>query len=233
MKDAAAGDLRTPFRVRRRTLLVDLGRPRPVLSSAPRGGGLRRARYVLNHQVPPNPRVAPLGTRRWEDPARSLGRIAAALGVSAPFVGLMTAVPLRHLIALREEREGLWVEVLATVGVTNAVRAGEPAPEAGTQGTTARAGTINLILITNARLAASAMVSAVQVATESKTAVLLAEGVPSSVSGAAATGTGTDATVIVSGSGPAARYSGTHTPVGMLIGRLVGEAVSRGLRIED
>ena len=56
-----------------------------------------------------------------------------------------------------------------TVGVTNAVRAGEPR----TLPAKNRAGTINIILITNAALTVSAMVTAVQVITESKTAVLL------------------------------------------------------------
>jgi adenosylcobinamide amidohydrolase len=69
----------------------------------------------------------------------------------------------------------------------------------------------------------------VQVATESKTATLLAESVPSWTGGQGATGTGTDAIVIVNGEGPAHRYSGTHTKMGELIGRVVARGVLSGL----
>ncbi|MBI3602957.1 MAG: adenosylcobinamide amidohydrolase, partial [Nitrospirae bacterium] len=41
----------TTFRLIGQTLLIDLGKPRRVLSSAPRGGGFTKARYVVNHQV--------------------------------------------------------------------------------------------------------------------------------------------------------------------------------------
>ena len=52
--------------------------------------------------------------------------------------------------------------------MTNAVRAGEPPRRAEEQRADRSAGTINLILITNACLHCSALVCAVQVVTESK-----------------------------------------------------------------
>jgi len=54
-------------------------------------------------------------------------------------------------------------------------------------------GTINLILVTNARLSVSAMVGMVQVATEAKTAALFDADVKSWTGRSGATGTGTDA----------------------------------------
>ncbi|MGH7228005.1 MAG: adenosylcobinamide amidohydrolase, partial [Nitrospiraceae bacterium] len=90
-------------------------------------------------------------------------------------------------------------------------------------------GTINIILVTNARLASSALVGAVQVATESKTAVLLSKKVPSWTGSPGATGTGTDAVVVACGTGPRLRYSGTHTKIGEMIGRLVRRGVTEGL----
>lgn len=225
--------------VKDRTLLIDLGRPRRVLSSAPRGGGLVQARSIINHQVPdnpiqgasPSPQIAALSVlRRWGDPSRYLGRVAATLQAPPPTVGLMTAVLLDRLVVCREEENNLWVEGFVTVGVTNAVRAGEPTDLAGRRWVTQGAGTINIILITNAALTVPAMVTAVQVATESKTAVLLEAGVPSWTGRPGATGTGTDAVVIAGGDGPSIRYSGTHTTIGELIGRLVGRAVAKGLR---
>jgi adenosylcobinamide hydrolase len=222
--------LRTRFRLVGRTLLVDLGAVRPVLSSAPRGGGLSHVRFILNHQVPANP--IGLAPRRsacaWKDPARYLGRVAAAAGAEGPSVGLMTAVPLAKLVTVRRRAGSLWVEGLFTVGVSNAVRAGEP-PVASPRVRAAGPGTINMILVTNARLAASAMVCAVQVATEAKTAALLAAKVRSWTGRPGATGTGTDAVVIVSGDGPSLRYSGTHTALGALIGQVVASGVAAGL----
>jgi adenosylcobinamide amidohydrolase len=139
----------------------------------------------------------------------------------------MTAVPLTHLVVFREEADGLWVEAFVTVGVSNAVRAGEPVEA---QRGKERPGTINIILVTNAKVALPAMVEMVQVATESKAATLLAERVRSCTGQAEATGTGTDALVIVRGEGTRLRYSGTHTPMGAMVGRVVARGVQEGLK---
>ncbi len=224
--------IRTRFWVEQDTLVVDLGTRRPVLSSAPRGGGLVRVRYILNHQVPANPVSAPVRRkpRAWGDPARDLGKVARRLGIDRRCVALMTAVPLKQLVVLREESDGFWVEGFFTVGVTNAVRAGDPLPRTGAGLETKAAGTINVILVTNASLASSAMVGAIQVATEAKTSVLLERRVPGSTGRPGATGTGTDAVVVASGEGPVLRYSGTHTKAGAMIGRLVTRGVAEGLQ---
>lgn len=219
----------TRYRVAQETLVIDLGSPRPVLSSAPRGGGFAKSRFILNHQVQSNPVAAPVSPCKRCNPARYLGRVAAELGADQRCVVLMTAVPIKQLVVLREECEGVWVEGFFTVGVTNAVRAGETRHPTSVK---PQPGTINIILVTNARLATPAMVCAVQVATESKTATLLAAKVLSST-GSVATGTGTDAVVVASGDGPYLRYSGTHTRLGAMIGRLVGAGVSEGLARSD
>ena len=221
----------TSFVVTSDTLLIDLGERRSILSSAPRGGGLGRARYILNHQVPPNPLAAavPASQGSWEDPARYLGRIATRHGVKAPSVALMTAVSLKQLVIMREEKAGIWVEGFFTVGVSNAVRAGDPIALLADNRTRRAPGTINIILVTNGRLTSSAMVGVVQVATESKTAVLISHRIPSQKGGPGATGTGTDAIVVASGKGPILRYSGTHTKFGEMVGRLVTRGVREGL----
>lgn len=86
-----------------------------------------------------------------------------------------------------------------------------------------------MILITNAALSIPAMVTLVQVATESKTASLLAHHVQSHSGGSGATGTGTDAVVVVSGNEGRLRYSGTHTRIGEMVGRLVARGLRQGL----
>src|SRR5690349_96561 len=99
-------DLWTHHRIVQDTLVIDLGSRMRVLSSAPKGGGLRTTRYILNHQVLPSPvqittpgaKAAPL---RWEEPARYLRRLALALGADGDCVGLMTAVPMTQLVTGR------------------------------------------------------------------------------------------------------------------------------------
>ncbi len=218
----------TRFSIIQQSLVIDLRERRRILSSAPRGGGFVRARYVINHQVDANPIRSdpPAPMCEWGDPARYLGSIARKVGVTHDCVGLMTAVPIRRLIALREQVEGLWVEGFFTVGVTNAVRAGDSI----SAGQDYNPGTINMVVVTNARLTRSAMVCAVQVVTEAKTAALFRANVHCSKGNAGATGTGTDATVIVSGDGPALKFSGTHTVIGMMLGRLVLRGLQKGLR---
>lgn len=221
----------TQSRVTRDTLIVDLGTRMRVLSSAPRGGGLRTTRYILNHQVPSNP-LPNVEGRMWEHPSRYLRRLAGLLGVEPDCVGLMTAVPMTQVVSCREERVGLWVECFATVGVTNAVRAGEPPRQGEGHSRQGKAGTINLIVVTNACLAGPALVGMVQVATESKTGVLRDHGVPSWTGSPGATGTGTDAVVAacaLRGRGPWHAYAGTHTDLGSMIGLVVSECVIEGL----
>lgn len=233
MRTLSGRAMQTAFRVRRKTLIVDLGGLRSVLSSAPRAGGITRVKYILNHQVEAKPisrddRDLGAGVR-CADPARTLSKLATSLGIRDKFVGLMTAVSLADLVTMRESHGQIWVEGFVTVGTSNAVQAGEPAMPGQRTNSSTYPGTINLILVTNARLSASAMVGMVQVATEAKTAVLLRAKVKSWTGRPGATGTGTDAVVIVSGNGPPLRYSGTHTILGELVGRVIGTAVTEGL----
>ena len=232
MKPGKSGQQYIGYRIREGTLIIDLKRLHRTISSAPRGGGIVRARSILNHQVPPNPAISDRPAAvRWSNPARHLGRLAVRIKARKPVVGLMTAVPMKQLVIGREQSGPIWIQCFCTVGVTNAVRAGESPPRMRSDGHDA--GTINIILITNATLATAALVGAVQVATESKTGTLIQNSVRSVVRNASlATGTGTDAVVIASSLEGLYRipYSGTHTAIGAMIGRLVSRCVQVGLR---
>lgn len=224
--------VRTSYRVMGRTLVINLGGRKRVLSSAPQGGGLTLASWVLNHQVEANLMATGNHSKTFTDPAHFLRKVAFRLGIRASTIGLMTAVPMTQLVMARAASDGLWVECFATVGVTNAVRAGEWPPQGSYGGRRGKPGTINLILITNGSLSHAAMVGVVQVATESKTGILRDHAVPSCSDGRAATGTGTDAVVIacpLRGQGPSQVYSGTHTIIGALVGRVVADCMARGL----
>ncbi|MDF0666978.1 MAG: adenosylcobinamide amidohydrolase [Nitrospira sp.] len=229
MKEATT-QVSTRHQVIGQTLVINLGGRRRVLSSAPQGGGFRSASHIINHQVDANPGM----NGHFPDPARCLRKLASQLKVGSCTVGLMTAVPMTQLVTSRVSADELWVECFATVGVTNAVRAGEwPQYLVHRKDRrSARMGTINLILITNGSLSTSAMVGVVQVATETKTGVLRDHAIPSWKGRDLATGTGTDAVVIaccLRGEGPLHTYSGTHTIFGALVGRAVSACVSRGL----
>lgn len=222
-------------RIVRDTLLIELGSAHRVLSSGPRGGGLTIARSILNHQVQANPAgespAVSSAKIRWSDPSRYLGVVGRRINATQPFVGLMTAVPIKQLVVTREKQEQLWVKCYCTVGVTNAVKAGEPPAYNATSKPASRQGTINIILVTNAKLSGAAMVGVIQVATESKTAVLRDCRVRSATGRAVATGTGTDAVVIACRKSGSLKlsYSGTHTTIGSMIGRLVARSVQIGL----
>jgi adenosylcobinamide amidohydrolase len=144
---------------------------------------------------------------------------------------MMTGVKIANdLTILRHSWKALWVEGFITVGVSNAVRAGDPATYDEADQKPAPVGTINMILLTNARLSDAAMVEAIQVATEAKTATLIDSGIRSWTSSKLASGTGTDCTAIVSGHGRRVSFSGTHTRMGELIGRVVTEGILQGLK---
>lgn len=232
MIQGASRQVRTRYRVVGQTLVIDLGGRKRVLSSAPQGGGLTLASWVLNHQVEANPFATVNHSKTFTHPGHFLRKVASRLQIPGPIVGLMTAVPMTQLVMARAASDGIWMECFATVGVTNAVRAGEWPPECSGRDRPGKPGTINIILITNGSLSQAAMVGVVQVATEAKTGILRDYAVPSCHSGIAATGTGTDAVVIacrLRGQGPSLIYSGTHTIIGALVGRVVADCVARGL----
>lgn len=186
-----------------------------TLSSSFFGGGFRRVRHILNTYVPAD--------YCGEDPAADLRATAAGCGVDAPFVGLMTAVPLARARLVCLEARGLQVAVLATAGVGNATSAGLSRPfDAGP-------GTINLIVLVDARLTRAAMVNALLTVTEAKTAVLQEMDIRTA-DGLLATGTSTDTvTLAMTGRGSALPYAGPATTVGSLCARAARQAIRASL----
>ncbi|GJL62563.1 MAG: hypothetical protein NPIRA04_12170 [Nitrospirales bacterium] len=219
----------TSYRVVDRTLVIPFTSTRRVISSAVHGGGIVYAHGILNHQVIMQNSAAN-DLSHEKDPIRYLGELAKHLGIHGRCVGLMTAVDMRCLVLRRVEAGGLWIEGFFTVGVTNAVRAGDSILTQLPQNPEIKIGTINIILMTNARLSSAAMVCAVGVATESKTAMLFSEDIKNMSGTHVATGTGTDVVAVVSGQGPFCRFSGTHTKIGELLGLVVSEGVKEGLQ---
>ena len=113
---------------------------------------------------------------------------------------------------------------IATVGLGNALRAGDPPGPAG------RIGTINLLCHVDVPLTDEALLEAMSIATEARTASVLEAAVPSLRSGLPATGTGTDCIVMATPlAGRREPYAGKHTRIGHVVGAAVAQAVRRAV----
>jgi adenosylcobinamide amidohydrolase len=199
-----------------RWLVVRFPEPHAVLSWAIVNGGRRTATAVVWHEV----RDAEL-----RPPVRPEWLLRERLGAAGleGAVGLLTSRALsRHVVAERSAA-GVGARCVATVGLGNALRVGDPL------GPAARIGTINLVCQLSVPLADEGLVEALSIAAEARTLAVLACGIPSRVSGAPATGTGTDCIVVAAPERPGgASYAGKHTAIGHAVGAAVHEAVARG-----
>jgi len=198
----------TAFHVQSREILT-------VLSSSFFGGGFQRVRHIVNANVAED--------YCSDVPADDLRAIASRCGVTDPFVGLLTAVPLRKARVVFSDVGDLRVGALVTAGIGNATSAGISPP------CESKPGTINIILLLDAKLTRSAMVNAIITATEAKCAVLNEMKVRTP-DGGLATGTSTDTvTVAMTGLGSAQPYAGPATVLGWLIAKTVRQAIQESL----
>jgi len=200
-----------------RALIVPLNGAHEVISWAIVNGGRRRARSVVWREL----RLAEL------DPhgdGGALMRETLAQLRMPDAVGLLTARDVRTYEDERVERSGTWARCIATVGLGNALAAGDP-PAA------APVGTINLVCQVSVGLSEEALIEACALVAEARTAALLEVTVRSPISGRPASGTGTDCIVIAA---PVAQrtepFAGKHTACGSAIGAAVRGAVTRGVR---
>ncbi len=213
LADPTAPELRAGGRL----LVIRFARPHAALSWAVVGGGRGRAQAVVWRQVDD----AELGPN--VDPGELLRTALAAEGLHDA-IGLLTARDLSTFsdVTLGEGRAR--ARCVATVGLGNALAAGDPP-------TGRHVGTINLLVQLVSPLSEGALVEAVALASEARTAALLELRVRSVRSPRCATGTGTDCIVVVAPEGPGgARYAGKHTVLGAAIGAAVFEATRRGAR---
>jgi adenosylcobinamide amidohydrolase len=192
--------------------------PLVTLSSAIIGGGFSRKRHILNAHVDKN--------FNSPNPKNWLRSLAATMDIHESFIGLMTAVKLSKARITFLESDGLSVGALVTAGVRNASAAGVTSPFLSNPGT------INIILLLNARLTRAAMLNAVITATETKTAVLMEKKVLTA-EGDPATGTSTDTvTIAATNNGTLQTYAGPVTTIGWLIARSVRESLQQSLDAE-
>jgi adenosylcobinamide amidohydrolase len=203
-----------------RLLVVRFATPHRTLSWAVTGGGFGRSRAVVWRWVDER-ELAP-----GDDPAALLTGTLAAAGLDGA-VGLLTARALDTFDCVTESADGVAARVVATVGLGNAVAAGD-SPGA------LRPGTINVLAQLSHPLDDGAFAEALALTAEARTAALLDAHVRSRRSQKWASGTGTDCIVVAApepnGDAVPARHIGKHTRSGALLGAAVREAVARGVR---
>lgn len=199
-----------------RTLVVRFAEPQRAVSWAIVGGGLTRTRSVAWLEVSDADLRPPIDAREL---ARS--RLEAA-GVPGA-VALLTSRDLRAYTDASETFRDTTCRCIATVGLGNALRAGDP------PGPDGYIGTINVLCHISAPLTDEAMLEALALASEARTLAIREANVPSPISGLPASGTGTDCIVVAAPlGGESQRYAGKHTGLGHLIGRTVYRAVRDG-----
>lgn len=210
---------------------VRFARPLDVLSSAILQGGKSRATGWLNLRVGNNASTA----RPLPSPEETLKKACEILGMSLPVVGMMTAASMKSCRVRYIKRDHVFVCCVATTGIANARRAGDPADAEGWQACQRTAGvlpagTINIAVFTNANLSDTAKVEALQIIAEAKAAACHDGNVISPLSQLAATGTGTDSTAVFSDpEGVPIDYCGKHVVMGEIIGSLVYDVVQEGI----
>lgn len=197
-------------------LAVRFAAPHRVLSWAVVNGGSGTARAVAWCRV----RNADLGPD--VDPAALLRARLADAGLDGA-VGLLTSADLVSYTDVEQRMDGLSARCIATVGLGNALRAGDP------PSVSPRLGTINLLVRTSFALTLEAMVEALALASEARALAVREAAVPSIQTGLPASGTGTDCIVVASPlHDEAAAYAGKHTIAGHLVGAAVEEAIRTG-----
>ena len=202
---------------------VKFDAPRQVISSAILNGGIVQASHLVNLKVPKR-------LESHEAPETTLAKYCADAGWSGTVVGMMTAASMDSFRMANETVQDIDIVALVTSGLSNPRRVGDPAEHREMITQSKEIGTINIMVMTSAALTGPAMVEALMITTEAKSAALHESGIRSSVSNKVATGTGTDSIAIVSGLGPeTVRYCGKHVLFGEILGRLVTDAVGSSI----
>tara|TARA_R110000772_G_scaffold149739_1_gene260417 strand:- start:36 stop:731 length:696 start_codon:yes stop_codon:yes gene_type:complete len=202
---------------------IEFSVPHQVISSAVLNGGLVYADHIVNIQVP-KCFAAP------KSPQDALNEYCDDANWNGLRVGMMTAASMDSFRMAKQSTQGVDIIVLVTSGLANSRRVGDRAEHRTIAAESKEVGTINIIMMTSAILTGAAMVEAVLMITEAKTAALQDAGILSPISNKIATGTGTDSVAVVSGQGPdTINYCGKHVLFGEILGRMVTDTVASSI----
>ena len=208
-------------------LEYDLGAPHQVLSWAPYRPGFQTARriqwrQVRNADLPPDMDVA-----AWLQHAlQARGALDA--------VCMLTSRDVTAHAQASAMINGIHVQAVATVGLSNSERVGHRVDRSGRDwdrvlAPVAPLGTINLAVRLGAAMSQTGLLEALSIATQARTAAIITARHPLPDGSGHATGTGTDCIAIAAPPG-AQDYAGLHTPLGEALGRAVYTATLAGAR---
>jgi adenosylcobinamide amidohydrolase len=233
-----------------KTLVIQFSAKRRVLST---NDGMVDVSAVVNHSAHP---ARWLGEGSDKKHGHGCGALvylqktrqqtAQRLGVGPAEIALVgTSADMDNLAIVTKTAEPFVVTALVTAGAKgNALRTGaedakyvEPDPAFPTtaHGQSPKPGTVNILLLTNAKLTDGGLARAIVTVTEAKTTAFQDLRVPSTRrKELQATGTGTDSVIVVSGTtGPTVTYPGGHSLIGSMIGKAVYEAVAQALEKQN
>ena len=196
--------------------------PLRVLSSAVLNGGLRRTHSILIQRVRKN--------LRCDNPQAYMLRIAEAHRLEADTtVGFMTAADPRNFGLSTFKSGKVRVSAIVTAGTSNSAKPGELV-----RNSKIGIGTVNTMVLTNAKVDDGCLVNALQTATEAKALAFKELDIRSSNSGEEATCTSSDATLIGTNSeGIERNYAGVATDLGRSIAKAVNQAVKDAIIKQD
>ncbi|MDY9927180.1 adenosylcobinamide amidohydrolase [Methanosarcina sp.] len=169
-------------------------------------GGCARVKYLFNKQVP--------RTFNPPSPQKFIREEALRLSIEKAYFGLLTAVNMEYLQIIEDD----YLTAFITAGVSNSSEF------------RVKVGTINIILISKAKLSETALFGAIITATEAKGLALLEKGYTF-------LGTNTDAVVVAyetdsgPGSGSEEKREITYAGSSTEFGKKITEAVIRGVKV--
>ncbi|MEM0313334.1 MAG: adenosylcobinamide amidohydrolase [Candidatus Bathyarchaeia archaeon] len=193
-----------------------------VVSSAVHNGGLKKARFLLNAQVPRGYDQVSL----HKDPEQFLLEKMRKLKIPPEHtVGMITAADVRKFSIVTREVNGLKVSAIITAGCSHAETAGEPI-----EAYVSSAGTINTVILIHGHPTESCLLQVFITAVEAKAAGLRELDIRSRYSGDLATGTITDSLAIAStNAGATLRFGGPASKLGKIVGSCTREAVKSAI----
>ncbi|ATF18227.1 adenosylcobinamide amidohydrolase [Phaeobacter gallaeciensis] len=191
----------------------DLGAEVQVLSWAVNRPGLVTARRILWREVRNSDLPCDLDVAEW-----FAGELVQRGCEDA--VAFLTSRDVRRYCEASATVEGISAQAVATVGLSNAERAGSRMDYASRNW-----GTINVALRLSEGLTHAALIEAMSIAVQARTAAVMEVGI--ALPSGTATGTGTDCVAVAAPAG-ATPYAGLHTATGEAIGRAVYQAVHLG-----
>ncbi len=199
-------------------LLWTFPEPMKTLSWALQGGGLHTTQNIAWIQVGPYDLTIQTCPREFlQQRLKNIG--------AADALGFMTSARIEHYSRASVTVGEVTALAVATVGLGNALRAGDPSRPSR------RVGTINCACLIDQALSLEGMLEAMVISAEAKTAAVLESGLRSAISGEPATGTGTDCHAIACPDRELqVAYAGKHTEAGSAIGAAVFNAVQKGVQ---